>query len=51
MCKKASREGRKLVWLSKDLLYKLRCEREMHRQWKQGLVAREEYRDAICVFM
>ena len=26
---------------------KLRCKKEMHRQWKQGHVAWEEYRDAV----
>lgn len=27
------------AWLRKDLLVKLRCKKEMHRQWKQGHVA------------
>ena len=46
LCKKAGREGRQPGWLSKDLLVKLRSKKEMHRQWKQGHVAWEEYRDA-----
>ena len=47
MCNKVSREGWKLAWLSKDLLVKLRCKKKTHRQWKQGHMAWEEYRDAI----
>lgn len=34
MCKKASRKAKKPGWLSKDLLLRLRCKKEMHRQWK-----------------
>ena len=45
--KKSSRGGRRSTWLSKDLLVKLRDKKEMYRQWKQGCVAWEEYRDAI----
>ena len=44
MCKSSSRKS---TWLSTDLLVKLRCKKEMHRQWKQGHVAWVEYRDAI----
>jgi len=33
--KKASRGGRKLVWLSKDMLVKLMEKKETCRQWKQ----------------
>lgn len=32
LCKKSGREDRKLGWLSKDLLVKLRCRKEFHRQ-------------------
>lgn len=45
--KKPSRGGRKLESLCKDPLVKLREKKGMHRQWKQGHVAWEEYRDAI----
>ncbi|KAK4830538.1 hypothetical protein QYF61_011676 [Mycteria americana] len=40
------REGRRLAWLSRDLLVKLKGKKEKHRQWKQGQVSWEEYRDA-----
>ncbi|KFZ45983.1 hypothetical protein N321_04792, partial [Antrostomus carolinensis] len=45
--KKSSRGGKKLAWLSKDLLVKLREKKEIYRQWKQGCVAWEEYRDVV----
>ena len=47
MCKKESKESRKLGWLSKDKLVKLRHKKEMHRKSKQGHVAWEKYRDAV----
>ncbi|KFQ60214.1 hypothetical protein N334_01909, partial [Pelecanus crispus] len=45
MCKKSGKEGRRPAWLSKDLLVRLKCKKEMHRQWNQGHVSWEEYRD------
>ncbi|KAK4811145.1 LOW QUALITY PROTEIN: hypothetical protein QYF61_019776 [Mycteria americana] len=45
MCKKSGKEGRRPAWLNKDLLVKLKCKKEMHRQWKQGYASWEEYRD------
>lgn len=50
LCKKANREGRKLGWLSKELLVKLRHKKEMHRQWKQEHVAWKEHRDAAQMY-
>ncbi|KFP63365.1 hypothetical protein N322_04034, partial [Cariama cristata] len=44
-CKKADKEGKRPAWLSCDLLVKLKGKKEMHRQWKQGQVSFEEYRD------
>ncbi|KAK4824408.1 hypothetical protein QYF61_014719 [Mycteria americana] len=44
--KKSGKEGKKPAWLSRDPLVKLKGEKEMHRQWKQGQVSWEEYRDA-----
>ena len=41
-----NQEGRKPKWLSKDLV-KLRRRKEIHRQWRQGRVAWEGYRDAV----
>ncbi|PKU31931.1 hypothetical protein llap_17764 [Limosa lapponica baueri] len=43
--KKSGKEGRRPPWLSKNLLVKLKCKKEMHRQWNQGHVSWEEYRD------
>ncbi|KGL92594.1 hypothetical protein N301_15996, partial [Charadrius vociferus] len=45
-CKKPGKEGKRPAWLSQDLLVKLKGKKEMHRQWKQGQVSWEEYRDA-----
>ncbi|KFM02997.1 hypothetical protein AS27_15497, partial [Aptenodytes forsteri] len=44
-CKKSVKEGKTLAWMSQDLLVKLKGKKEMHRQWKQGQVSWEEYRD------
>ena len=32
--------------MTQDLVVKLKSKKEMHRQWKQGQVSWEEYRDA-----
>jgi len=45
-CKKSGREGKRWPWLSQDLLIKLKGKKELHRQWMQGQVSWEEYRDA-----
>jgi len=44
-CKESDKEGKRPAWLSQDLLVKLKGKRELHRQWKQGQVSWEEYRD------
>jgi len=44
-CKKSGKEGKRPVWLSRDLLVKLKGRKELHRQWKQGQICWEEYRD------
>jgi len=44
-CKKSGKEEKRLAWLSQDLLVKLKGNRELHREWKQGQVSWEEYRD------
>jgi len=46
-CKQSGTEGKTLAWLSRGLLVKLKGKREWHRQWKQGQVSWEEYRDAV----
>jgi len=33
-CKRSSKEGKRLAWLSRDMLVKLKDKRELHRQWK-----------------
>ncbi|KAK4825160.1 hypothetical protein QYF61_024549 [Mycteria americana] len=45
-CRKLGKEGKRPAWLSRDMLVKLKSKRELHRQWKQGQVTWEEYRDA-----
>ncbi|KAJ7401326.1 hypothetical protein BTVI_97118 [Pitangus sulphuratus] len=35
------------VWMSKDLLLRLRSEKEMHSQWEQGQVTWGEYRSMV----
>ncbi|KFQ63779.1 hypothetical protein N334_06073, partial [Pelecanus crispus] len=45
-CKKSGKEGMSPAWLSRDMLVKLKSKRELHRQWKQGQVSWEEYREA-----
>ncbi|KFU91186.1 hypothetical protein M959_05608, partial [Chaetura pelagica] len=44
-CKKSGKVGKRPVWLSQDLLVKLKGKMEIHRQWKRGQVSWEEYRD------
>ncbi|KFP65777.1 hypothetical protein N322_00654, partial [Cariama cristata] len=44
--KKLGKQGKRLAWLSRDLLAKLKAKKEMHRQWRQGQVSWEEYREA-----
>lgn len=39
MYKKLGKEGRTPAWLSKDLLVKLKCKKEIHRQWNQGHIS------------
>ncbi|KFZ67368.1 hypothetical protein N338_13023, partial [Podiceps cristatus] len=44
-CRKAGREGKRPAWLSQDMLLKLKSKRDLHRQWKQGRVTWDKYRD------
>ena len=44
--KKSGKEEKTLAWLNRDLLVKLKGKRELYRQWKQGQVSWEEYKDA-----
>ncbi|KFQ61370.1 hypothetical protein N334_04214, partial [Pelecanus crispus] len=45
-CKKSGKEGKRPAWLSQDMLVKLKSKRELPRQWKQGQVSWDEYREA-----
>ena len=45
-CKKSGKEGKRPAWLNRDLLVKLKGKSKLRRQWKQGQVSWEEYRDA-----
>lgn len=35
MCRKSCQAGKKIAWLSKDLLLKLRGKKKMHSQWRR----------------
>lgn len=48
-CKKPGKEGKRPAWMCQELLVRLKCEKEMHRQWKQGQVSWKEYRDTAVV--
>ncbi|KFO80809.1 hypothetical protein N303_13751, partial [Cuculus canorus] len=45
-CRKSGKERKRPLWLSRDLLVRLKRKRELHRQCKQGQGNWEEYRDA-----
>ena len=46
-CKKSGKKGKRLSWLNRDLMDKLKGKKDMRRQWKQGQVCWEECRDGI----
>ncbi|KAJ7418346.1 hypothetical protein BTVI_29644 [Pitangus sulphuratus] len=45
--KKSSKEGKRPVWLSRELLVKLQGKKQMNRRWKTGQVTWEEYRNKV----
>jgi len=45
--KKSEKGGRKPAWLNEYLLVKLKEKKGMYKQWKQGWVTWEEYRNAV----
>jgi len=47
LCKKSGKQGKRPAWLSQELLVRLKDKRELHRQWKQGQVSCELYRDTV----
>ncbi|KFZ53140.1 hypothetical protein N338_13083, partial [Podiceps cristatus] len=46
-CKKSGKKGKRPAWLSCDLWLKLKEKKEIHKQWKQGQVSWDEYRDVV----
>ncbi|KFQ21233.1 hypothetical protein N331_04258, partial [Merops nubicus] len=44
-CRTPGREGRRPARLSRDLLARLKDKMRLHKEWKQGQVSWEEYRD------
>jgi len=47
LSKKSSKEGRRPVWMSKELLVELRQKRKIYGMWKEGQNIWEEYRNAV----
>ncbi|KFO79036.1 hypothetical protein N303_02326, partial [Cuculus canorus] len=45
VCRKSGRKGKRLAWLSRDLLVKLKKKKELHRHCKQGQRTWDVYRD------
>ena len=43
----SGRNARRPTWMNKELLAKLKQKKEAYRGWKQGQVAREEYREIV----
>ncbi|KFZ63214.1 hypothetical protein N338_03891, partial [Podiceps cristatus] len=48
-CKKSGKKGKRLAWLSRDLWLKLKEKKEIHKQWKQGQVSWDEYKDVVLL--
>ena len=46
-----NKESKRPPCLSQDLLFKIKAKKETHRQWKQGQVPWEEYRDTAQLCM
>ncbi|KFV09049.1 hypothetical protein N340_00462, partial [Tauraco erythrolophus] len=47
--RKSGRNTRRPAWMNKELLNKLRHKKKAYREWKQGQVAWEEYREIVRV--
>ncbi|PKU49555.1 hypothetical protein llap_108 [Limosa lapponica baueri] len=47
--KKLGKKARRLAWMNKLLLDKLKSKKEAYREWKQGEVDWEEYRETVRV--
>lgn len=46
---KLTKEGRRPAWINKELLAKLKQEKEIYRMWRKGLVMWEKYRSIVRV--
>ena len=46
---KSGRWGRRLAWLTRDLILKLRRKKKVYGCWMEGQATRKAYRDAVCV--
>jgi len=49
-CKKSEKEGKRPTWPIQDLVVKLKGKKEIHKQWKQGQVSWEDYRDTARLY-
>ena len=47
MSKKSGKGGRRPVWMSKELMRKLKGKKKVHEMWKKGLTTWEEYRNVV----
>ena len=45
--KKSGKGGRRPVWMSKELVRKLKGKKKVHEMWKKCLIAWEEYRNVV----
>ncbi|XP_048787424.1 uncharacterized protein LOC125686903 [Lagopus muta] len=45
--KKSGKGGRRPVWMSKELVCKLKGKKKAHEMWKKGLTTWEEYRNVV----
>ena len=44
---KSNKRGKRLAWLTRDILLEIRRKKKVYGQWKQGQVTWENYRDAV----
>lgn len=42
--------GRRLAWMSKELMDKIRGKNTVHKMWKKGLSTWEEYRNVGIIY-
>ena len=44
-CSKSGKDAKRPAWPKQDVVVKLKSKKKMHRQWKQGEVPWEEYKE------